>query len=156
LVGITIDEFDAKTKKAKAYSYVKASLFIKQISLEDFSKFEDHLDEFPGFVLQPRTTRSYTYPILANALGYISEISKYELTKDTVNYYHSGDYIGKSGLESNYETYLRGLRGKNLKLEMLEVLKKDNLKMASLIHYPFQAFLLLQLSIEPFKNMRKS
>ncbi len=128
LVGITIDEFDTRTKKAKAYSYVKASLFIKQISLEDFSKFEDHLDEFPGFVLQPRITRSYTYPILANALGYISEISKYELTKDTVNYYHSGDYIGKSGLESNYETYLRGLRGKKFKIRNVRGVEKGQFK----------------------------
>ncbi len=128
LVGITIKEFDAKTKKAKAYSYVKASLFIKQISLEDFSKFEDHLDEFSGFVLQPRITRSYTYPILANALGYISEISKYELSKDTINYYHSGDYIGKSGLESNYETYLRGLRGKQFKIRNVRGVEKGKFK----------------------------
>ncbi len=128
LVGITIKEFDTRIKKAKAYSYVKASLFIKQISLEDFSKFEDHLDEFPGFVLQPRITRSYTYPILANALGYISEISKYELTKDTINYYHSGDYIGKSGLEANYEAYLRGLRGKKFKIRNVRGVEKGKFK----------------------------
>jgi len=128
LVGITVDEFDEKTKKAKDYSYVKASLFIKQISLEDFSKFEDYLDEFAGFVLQPRTTRSYAYPILANALGYISEISKYELSKDTINYYHSGDYIGKSGLESNYESYLRGLRGKQFKIRNVRGVEKGKFK----------------------------
>ncbi len=128
LVGITVDEFDEKTKKAKEYSYVKASLFIKQISLEDFSKFEDYLDEFAGFVLQPRTTRSYAYPILANALGYISEISKNELKKDTVNYYHSGDYIGKSGLESNYESYLRGLRGKQFKIRNVRGVEKGKFK----------------------------
>ncbi len=128
LVGISKEEFETKVAKAKAYSYVKASLFLKQISLEKFSKFEDHLDEFPGFVLQPRTTRSYSYPILANALGYISEISKYELGKDTINYYHSGDYIGKSGLESNYETYLRGLRGKQFKIRNVRGVEKGKFK----------------------------
>ncbi len=128
LVGISVEEFETKVKKAKAYSYVKTSLFLKQISLEEFSKFEDHLDEFPGFVLQPRTTRSYTYPILANALGYISEISQYELDRDTVNYYHSGDYIGKSGLESNYETYLRGLRGKQFKIRNVRGVEKGKFK----------------------------
>ncbi len=128
LLGITKEEFDKKIKKAKAYSYVKASLFIKQISLEEFSKFEDHLDEFSGFVLQPRITRSYSYPILANALGYISEISKYELTKDTSNYYHSGDYIGKSGIESNYEQFLRGQRGKLFKIRNVRGIEKGNFK----------------------------
>ena len=128
LVGISPDEYHEKIQKAKAYSYVKASMFIKQISLEDFSRFQDNLDEFPGFVLQPRTTRSYSYPILANALGYISEISKYELTKDTSKYYHSGDYIGKSGIESNYEKYLRGQRGKLFKIRNVRGIEKGNFK----------------------------
>lgn len=128
LIGITKSEFDVKIKKAKSYSYVKPSLFIKQISLEDFSKIQDNLDEFSGFVLQPRTTRSYSYPILANALGYISEISKNELTKDSVKYYHSGDYIGKSGIESNYELYLRGQRGKSYKIRNVRGIEKGKFK----------------------------
>lgn len=128
LLGISLADFEEKVKNAKDYSYVKASIFIKQISLENFSKFEDNLDEFPGFILQPRTTRSYSYPILANALGYISEISKYELEKDSTNYYHSGDYIGKSGLESNYEEFLRGQRGKQFKIRNVRGIEKGEFK----------------------------
>lgn len=128
LMGISTTDFELKIKKAKSYSNVKASLFLKQISLEDFSRFEDNLDEFPGFVLQPRTTRSYSYPILANALGYISEISKYELTKDTSNYYHIGDYIGKSGIESSYEKFLRGQRGKLYKIRNVRGIEKGKFK----------------------------
>ncbi len=65
---------------------------------------------------------------MANALGYISEISKYELKKDTINYYHSGDYIGKSGLESNYEEYLRGQRGKQFKIRNVRGIEKGKFK----------------------------
>ncbi len=128
LVGITKNDFTKKLAKAKSYSYVKPSIFIKQISLEEFSSFQDRLDEFPGFVLQPRTTRSYSYPILANALGYISEISKYELTKDSSDYYHSGDYIGKSGIESKYEQFLRGHRGKRYKIRNVRGVEKGRFK----------------------------
>lgn len=128
LLNITTSEFDQKIKKAKSYSYVKPSIFIKQISLEDFSKFEDNLDEFHGFILQPRTTRSYSYPILANALGYISEISKNEITRDSVKYYQSGDYIGKSGIEANYEQYLRGQRGKSYKIRNVRGIEKGTFK----------------------------
>jgi penicillin-binding protein 2 len=128
LIGISKTEFNEKINKAKSYSYVKASIFIKQISLEDFSSFEDILDEYSGFVLQPRTTRSYSFPILANALGYISEISKNELSKDTSNYYQSGDYIGKSGIESNYEKYLRGQRGKLYKIRNVRGIEKGQFK----------------------------
>lgn len=128
LLGISVDEYSEKLKKAKLYSRVKASPFIKQLSLEDYSKIADYLDEYPGFVLQPRTTRSYTHPILANALGYISEISQSELDKDSSNYYHSGDYIGKSGIESEYETYLRGQRGKRFKIRNVRGVEKGQFK----------------------------
>jgi len=128
LIGMDRAVFDEKLKKASAYSRVKTSTFIKQIPVEDLAKFEDYLDEFPGFKLQPRTTRSYSYSILANAYGYISEISQNELNKDSANYYHSGDYLGKSGIESNYETYLRGQRGKLFKIRNVRGVEKGKFK----------------------------
>ena len=116
LLNITRTEFDEKLARAKAYSYVKPSVFYKQISNSEFAKIEGKLDHYKGFVIQPRIVRAYSYPSMANALGYISEISKNELTRDTINYYHQGDYIGKSGLEAFYETSLRGRRGTKFKI----------------------------------------
>jgi penicillin-binding protein 2 len=116
LLEITRSEFDEKLAEAKDYSYVKPSIFYKQISNTEFARIEGKLDQYKGFVIQPRIVRAYSYPAMANALGYISEISKNELKSDTVNYYHQGDYIGKSGLESFYETTLRGKRGKKFKI----------------------------------------
>ena len=98
LLEITRSEFDAKLAEAKDYSYVKPSIFYKQISNTEFARIEGKLDQYKGFVIQPRIVRAYSYPVMANALGYISEISKNELKLDSVNYYHQGDYIGKSGL----------------------------------------------------------
>jgi penicillin-binding protein 2 len=116
LLNITKAEFDEKLASAKAYSYVKPSIFYKQISNTEFARIEGTLDQYKGFAIQPRIVRAYSYPAMANVLGYISEISKNELTQDTINYYHQGDYIGKSGLESFYETELRGKRGKKFKI----------------------------------------
>ena len=116
LLEITRSEFDERLAEAKAYSYVKPSIFYKQISNTEFARIEGKLDQYKGFVIQPRIVRAYSYPAMSNALGYISEISKNELVQDTVNYYHQGDYIGKSGLESYYETSLRGRRGKKFKI----------------------------------------
>ncbi len=116
LLEITRVEFDDKLNKAKAYSYVKPTIFYKQISNTEFARIEGKLDQYKGFVIRPRIVRAYSYPAMANALGYISEISKNELKQDSINYYHQGDYIGKSGLESFYETNLRGKRGKKFKI----------------------------------------
>ena len=72
---------------------------------------QDLLVNYPGFYIQPRTIRTYPDSLLANAMGYIGEISKRNLDKDSTKYYRQGDYIGISGIESEYEDYLRGKRG---------------------------------------------
>ncbi|MFY8037141.1 MAG: peptidoglycan glycosyltransferase, partial [Cyclobacteriaceae bacterium] len=56
-------------KARKEFSAVKPTLFIDQLSNEDFAKVQDRLDEFPGFYIDARTTRAYTTQALANALG---------------------------------------------------------------------------------------
>lgn len=109
--GISIEEFNEKIKEAKAYSRDKPSAFIKQLSVKDFARVQDYLVDYKGFFPQERTVRSYPQPSLANALGYIGEISKNQLDKQIDNYYQQGDYIGINGLEAAYETYLRGKRG---------------------------------------------
>src|SRR5689334_15866755 len=118
--GLTKKDLRQRFKELKArkkeYSPVKPMLFIDQLSNEDLARVQDHLDEFPGFYVQARTTRAYTTPGLANALGYVSEISKDALKKDATGIYKQGDYIGQSGIESFYEEQLRGKRGLRFKL----------------------------------------
>jgi penicillin-binding protein 2 len=62
-------------KTRKEYSPFKPTVFIKQLSNYDFAKIQENLDEFQGFYIQPRTSRAYESEVLANALGYVSEIS---------------------------------------------------------------------------------
>ena len=97
--------------KRKRASELQPTPFIRQLSNDDLARIEDHIDEFPGFSIQARTTRAYASKAGANALGYVSEISKEQLARDEERNYHRGDYIGQSGIEAYYETYLRGKRG---------------------------------------------
>jgi len=110
----------------KEYSRFKPTLFIDQLSNVDFARVQDHLDEFTGFYIQARTTRSYTVPSLANALGYVSEISKNRLEKDASGIYKQGDYIGQSGIEAFYEEELRGKRGMRFKLRNVKGIEKGS------------------------------
>jgi penicillin-binding protein 2 len=109
--GITREDFITKISEAKKYSRDKPSAFIKQLSIKDFAKVQDFLVDYKGFYPQKRTVRSYPHNGAANALGYIGEISKRQLEKQTDDYYQQGDYIGISGMEAAYESYLRGKRG---------------------------------------------
>lgn len=71
------------------------------------------LDEgsFAGFHTRFRTAREYPRKIGGNLLGYVSEIRKEQLDRREYDYYDVGDYIGTQGVESAYETLLRGEKG---------------------------------------------
>ena len=64
---------------------------------------------FPGFYVQRRSVRQYTYPYAAHVLGDVGEVSPSNIEED--NYYQPGDYIGKLGVERYYEKELRGEKG---------------------------------------------
>lgn len=112
----------------KEYSPYKPTVFIRQLSNFDFAKILESLDEFAGFYIQPRTSRAYTTKTLANALGYVSEITKSQLDRDTTKLYKQGDYIGQSGIEGFYETVLRGKRGVQYKLRNVKGIEKGSFK----------------------------
>ncbi len=112
--SMTPEELRKAFKELRAkreYSPVKPTVFLKQLSNLDFAKIQDRLDEFPGFYIQERSTRAYTKKVMANALGYVSEVSRQQLENDENSFYHQGDYIGQSGIEAYYEEYLRGKSG---------------------------------------------
>jgi penicillin-binding protein 2 len=115
-------------KRRKEYSPYKPTVFIRQLSNYDFAKIQEHLDEFTGFYIQPRTSRAYATHTLANTLGYVSEITKNQLDRDTSKLYRQGDYIGQSGIEGFYEQVLRGQRGIHYKLRNVKGIEKGPFK----------------------------
>lgn len=132
LLKMKREEFDKKILEARAYSYVKPSTFIKQLTLVDFAQIQDQLLNFRGFYVQARTLRAYPKPTMANGLGYIAEISKSQLEKQSDDYYKQGDYIGKSGLESFYEKELRGKRGARYVMVNVRGIEKGSYKEGAL------------------------
>lgn len=112
----------------KEYSPYKPTVFIRQLSNYDFAKILENMDEFTGFYVQPRTARAYATNTLANVMGYVSEISKNQLDRDTSNLYRQGDYIGQSGVEGYYESVLRGKRGVRYKLRNVKGIEKGAFK----------------------------
>ena len=69
------------------------------------------LDEsdFKGFYTRFRTAREYPRQVGGNLLVYVSEVGPSQIEK--WEYYSAGDYIGIGGVESAYETLLRGEKG---------------------------------------------
>ncbi len=114
-VGITKEEFQQRMATIKdrsrnpGYSRFTQQLFLSQLSDKDFSVFQEKIYRFPGFYIQRRSIRQYRYPYAAHVLGDIGEVSPADIEED--DYYQSGDYIGKLGVERSYEKQLRGEKG---------------------------------------------
>ncbi|QCR23695.1 penicillin-binding protein 2 [Pontibacter sp. SGAir0037] len=128
LLDIPLEDARERIKKAKAYSWVKPSIFFQKLSTQDFAHIQDNLIDFPGFYINARTARGYPHKSLAHALGYIAEISPKQLEDTTYKGYRPGDYIGKSGIELEYEKYLMGKRGVKYKMVNVRGVEKGSFK----------------------------
>ena len=71
-------------------------------------RFDEH--NFEGFHTVLRNARQYPRNIGGNLLGSLGEVSENDIKRGGGEY-KRGDYIGKSGLERAYESYLRGVDG---------------------------------------------
>jgi penicillin-binding protein 2 len=121
LIGIEKTEFISRLQKARNYSPYRPSIFEAQITRDSYGFLEEKLFLFPGFYVQPRTLRKYTYPVAAHTFGYIGEAGPDMIAKNP--YYRSGDYIGINGIEKSYEEILRGKKG--MKIRVFDVLNRD-------------------------------
>ncbi len=96
-------------KKNPGYSSYTPQLFMTQLTLEEYGALQEKLYRFPGFFIQNRTLREYTYPSAAHLLGSMAEVNNKDLENDP--YFVQGDYTGRSGVEKFYEQQLRGKKG---------------------------------------------
>nr|WP_290427111.1 penicillin-binding transpeptidase domain-containing protein [Coprobacter tertius] len=121
-IGITKEQFHRRIAMVKdrrlnpGYSAYTPQTFISQLSAQDYGRLQEKLYKFPGFFIQNRMLRQYTYNSGANILGNIREVSLRDIEND--DYYIRGDYTGDLGVEKSYEKYLRGEKG-------VEILLRD-------------------------------
>ena len=111
LAEITKEEFIRKLKETKSYSDYKESVFSKQLNTENAHKIQELLNTFNGFYIRVNTTRDYPVDVAGHVIGYLGEVGK-EKAKE--KYYTKGDLEGRTGIESSYETSLRGHKGMKL------------------------------------------
>uniref|UniRef100_A0A7C6AFK8 Penicillin-binding protein 2 n=1 Tax=candidate division WOR-3 bacterium TaxID=2052148 RepID=A0A7C6AFK8_UNCW3 len=82
----------------------------RDVSFREVSIIEEQIEELAGVEVGVEPVRNYPYnELLCHLLGYVSEITDLELKqfKD----YKLGDYIGRIGIEQQYEKILAGKDG---------------------------------------------
>lgn len=85
----------------------------KDVRMRDVAFITEHSDAFSGVTVETRTVREYPYGALgSHAIGYVGTVSEEELANvPTGRDLESGDDIGKSGIEAQYDSLLAGEHG---------------------------------------------
>jgi penicillin-binding protein 2 len=94
------------------YSLYKPVPILENAPMSDVLYISEHSSQFPGVSATADTNR--TYPMGQTGvqmLGYVGQIQPAELASSGNQGYQLGDLYGQSGLENEYESYLRGVPG---------------------------------------------
>lgn len=111
----------AKLAEAKSWSQFRASPSFREVPFDVYSRLMENQYRLPGVTSEIDQKRRYlTDARASHALGYIREINDAELERWREQAadakYRQGDLIGKTGVEKEYERYLRGTPGSDFVL----------------------------------------
>ena len=96
----------------KGYSSTKPLSLAENVSRNVVAQISERNSDFPGVTITTQSSRKYNYGSLAShILGYIGKISEKEYNEEQ-DVYENDDYVGRTGIESLFENYLRGKKGK--------------------------------------------
>ena len=110
ITGTSVNRLKRAFRDARKAGRI-ASPVAKHLTVEAKLKLDEW--NLQGFYTVPRTMRQYPRKTGGNLFGSICEVSeKFLNERNQDGYYTVGDYIGEQGLESSYEKYLRGEKGR--------------------------------------------
>ena len=92
---------------------VEPVVVLKDAPFEVVAALEERRVLFPGLVIQTEPKRRYLHgEATAHVLGYVNEITERELGDQTIEGARFGTLVGRSGLERQYDSRLRGKDGR--------------------------------------------
>lgn len=110
LLNIPVADIQKKIKESR--NYYEPILLKNDLDMEMVTKIEEQRRYMPEVMLAVQPIRNYPYKELAvHALGYVGEVSSYEIEKGLFKNVTQGSIVGKSGLEKSYDKVLRGEDG---------------------------------------------
>ncbi len=117
LLEIPDSVVSARFTELRRYSAFQSGKAFRDVPEDVFSRVAENFYRLPGVGYDRDFRRRYhTEATAAHVLGYVREITDNELVRLGGEGYRQGDLIGKSGLESGYESRLRGRLGSEIKI----------------------------------------
>jgi penicillin-binding protein 2 len=111
-LGITQEKMRSLIERSRSIPRFMSFPIKKNMTLEEVALVKARSGDLKGVVVEAKPIRRYPWgETLCHEIGTLGEISNEELAKSGRLGYRTGDMIGKSGIEKEYETYLRGEEG---------------------------------------------
>jgi len=126
IFSLSDEDIGYVNKNYKRKAKLNRELIIKRnLTIEEIAKFKIRQHRFPGVLIEERYSRDNLYPnLFSHSVGYVGNINDDKLEeilfeqelqpKETIFRYSNGHLIGKTGLESVYDSDLRGFFGKKI------------------------------------------
>lgn len=110
LLQMPVEEINAKIKASQ--NFYEPIMLKNNLDQQMVTKIEEQRRYMPEVMLSVQPIRNYPYHELAvHALGYVGEVSAYEIEQGLFKNITQGSLVGKGGLEKTYDKYLRGEDG---------------------------------------------
>lgn len=110
LLQMPVEEINAKIKASE--NFYEPIMLKNNLDQQMVTKIEEQRRYMPEVMLSVQPIRNYPYHELAvHALGYVGEVSSYEIEQGLFKNISQGSLVGKAGLEKTYDKYLRGEDG---------------------------------------------
>lgn len=110
LLQMPVEEINAKIKASE--NFYEPIMLKNNLDQQMVTKIEEQRRYMPEVMLSVQPIRNYPYHELAvHALGYVGEVSSYEIEQGLFKNISQGSIVGKGGLEKTYDKYLRGEDG---------------------------------------------
>jgi penicillin-binding protein 2 len=132
---------EVKVSAKKGLDRFRQFLAFEDITRDEMALLESEKNDLPGVAVQSVAHRNYPHGSLAaHMLGYMNQITPEELADkrqhEDKDSYHLGDYVGRAGLERQWESFLRGKDGVERIVVDAKGQRKDSAELEALLGGP--------------------
>lgn len=112
-IGVPRKVIDAKIKSRTDYSSYEIKT---NVSFDVISNIAENITELPGVSWRNKPVRTYIgMGSISHILGYVGNITEDEYKRMFNEGYKKNSVIGKAGIERQYDSYLQGIEGKEVR-----------------------------------------
>jgi penicillin-binding protein 2 len=112
ILGCDKSVLEERVEMAASEPPFRPITLVRDMTRDQLGAVESYRFYVPGVAVQIEPRRSYEWPgFAAHLIGYVGEIDERQLKDGRYVGYRQGDYLGKYGVEQQWERVLNGQRG---------------------------------------------